>query len=142
MQNNHSAKNMWGDYLDTHLEHAFAEAPKVLKFWDTEAQANTAVSLVKEGKKKAASHSLLGLQHRKESLPKIGDFMVLTDWEDRAQCIVRTTSVKLKPFFSVWLPIMCDWKVKAINHWNTGKKHIGTILPESWKLLNAFQKKA
>ncbi len=101
MQNNHSAKNMWGDYLDTHLEHAFAEAPKVLKFWDTEAQANTAVSLVKEGKKKAASHSLLGLQHRKESLPKIGDFMVLTDWEDRAQCIVRTTSVKLKPFFSV-----------------------------------------
>jgi len=101
MQNNHSAKNMWGDYLDTHLEHAFAEAPRVIKLWDVEEPANTAVTLVKEGKKKASTYSLLGLQYRKEPLPKIGDFLVVTDWDDKAQCIVRITSVKLKPYFSV-----------------------------------------
>lgn len=101
MQNNHSAKNMWGDYLDAHLEHAFAEAPKVIKLWDNEEQANNAMSLVRQGIKKASSLSLLGLQYRNEPLPKMGDFLVLTDWHDTARCIVRISSVKLRPFFSV-----------------------------------------
>ncbi|MEA1787613.1 ASCH domain-containing protein [Arenibacter sp. GZD96] len=101
MENNHSAKNMWGDYLDAHLEHAFAEAPKIVKLGDSEIQANTAVSLVVKGIKKASSSSLLGLQYRKQSLPKIGDFVVFTNWDDQAQCIARITTVKLKPFFSI-----------------------------------------
>ena len=41
------------------------------------------------------------MQIRKEPLPKIGDFMVITDWEGNAQCIVRTTAVKFKPYFSI-----------------------------------------
>lgn len=101
MENNHSAKNMWGDYLDTHLEHAFAEAPKIIQLGETEQSINRSVKLIKEGVKKATSYSLLGLQYRKEPLPKIGDFLVITDSNDKAQCIVRTTSVKLKPFFSI-----------------------------------------
>lgn len=101
MENNHSAKNMWGDYLDSHLEHAFAEAPKIIQLGETEQSINRSVKLIKEGVKKATSYSLLGLQYRKEPLPKIGDFLVITDSNDKAQCIVRTTSVKLKPFFSI-----------------------------------------
>ncbi|HZJ19442.1 MAG TPA: ASCH domain-containing protein, partial [Pricia sp.] len=55
----------------------------------------------KKGIKRATSHSLLGMQYRKEALPKIGDFIVVTDWEGKAQCIVRTTKVTLKPFFAI-----------------------------------------
>lgn len=29
---NASARNLWGDYLDKHLEHAFTEAPQVFIF--------------------------------------------------------------------------------------------------------------
>ncbi len=98
---NASARNMWGDYLDAHLEHAFVEAPKTIYFCNNEQDANECAQLVKKGIKKATSPSLLGAQYRNEPLPKIGDFMVVTDWEGTAQCIVRTTAVRLKPFFSI-----------------------------------------
>ncbi|MGB5500733.1 MAG: ASCH domain-containing protein [Maribacter sp.] len=98
---NASARNMWGDYLDNHLEDAFAEAPKTVHFCDNEKDANECAKLVRKGIKRTTSHSLLGLQCRKEALPKVGDFTVVTDWEGKAQCIVRTTGVKIKPFFSI-----------------------------------------
>ncbi|MUH37263.1 ASCH domain-containing protein [Zobellia amurskyensis] len=98
---NASARNLWGDYLDKHLEHAFADTPKVVHFCNNELDANECAALVKKGIKRATSPSLLGLQHLKQPLPKIGDFMIVTNWEGEAQCIVRTTAVKLKPYFSI-----------------------------------------
>lgn len=98
---NASAKELWGDYLDHHLEYAFAPEPRVDRFGDTPEIANTCIDLVLKGKKRATSHSLLGLQYRKEPLPKIGDFTVLTDWDGNAKCIIRTVAVRLKPFFSI-----------------------------------------
>ena len=98
---NASARNMWGDYLEEHLEDAFHEAPKTIHFCNNEQDANECAKLVLQGKKRATSDSLLGLQYRKERLPKIGDFMVITDWEGTAQCIVEITKVRLKPFFSI-----------------------------------------
>ena len=44
---------------------------------------------------------MLGLQYRNEELPRLGDFTILTDWEGKARCIVRTVAVRLKPFFSI-----------------------------------------
>jgi uncharacterized protein YhfF len=116
---NSSARNMWGDFLDAHLEFAFEEAPKVMHFSDNERDADKGVDLVIKNLKKAASFSLLGLQNRKEPLPKIGAFIVLTDWNGKAKCIIRTTAVKLKPFFSVnkeyvQLEGLGD---KSLEHW-------------------------
>ncbi len=98
---NASARNMWGDYLDKHLEDAFVESPKTIHFSDNEIDANKCVDLVLKGIKKATSSSLIGLQSRNEPLPKIGEFTVITDWNKNAKCIVKTTAVKLKPFFSI-----------------------------------------
>lgn len=98
---NASARNMWGDYLDKHLEDAFHEAPKTIHFCDNEKDANECAKLVKKGIKKATSDSLLGIQYRNEKLPKIGDFTVVTDWSGKAQCIIKNTKVQLKPFFSI-----------------------------------------
>ncbi len=98
---NSTARNMWGDFLDAHLEYAFVEAPKVMHLFDNEKDANHSLNLVINNTKKAMSLSLLGIQHRNEPLPKIGSFIVLTDWEGTAKCIIKTTSVKLKPLFSI-----------------------------------------
>lgn len=98
---NDSANNMWGDYLRDHLEDVFHEVPKVYHFCDNEKDANTCVKLVKKGIKRATSDSLLGLQYRNEPLPKIGDFTVVTNWEGKAQCIIETTKVILRPYFSI-----------------------------------------
>lgn len=71
-------------------------------FCNNEQDANECAMLVKKGIKRATSPpSLLGLQYRHEPLPKIGDFLIVTDWEGTAQCLVRTISVRLKPFFSI-----------------------------------------
>lgn len=101
MIENTSANNMWGDYLKNHLEDAFHDPPKVYHFCDNQVDANECVNLVKKGVKKATSNSLLGLQYRNETLPKIGDYAVVTNWEREAQCIIETTKVRLKPFFSI-----------------------------------------
>lgn len=98
---NASANNMWGDYLKNHLEDVFHEAPKAVHFGDNEKDANECAKLVKAGVKKAAAISLLGLQYRNEPLPKKGDYLIVTDWEGEAQCILETTKVTLKPFFSI-----------------------------------------
>ncbi len=98
---NHSANNMWGDYLKNHLEDVFHDAPKTIHFCDNEKDANECSKLVLSGIKKATTDSLLGIQHRNERLPKIGDFIVVTDWEGEAQCIIEITKVTLKPFFSI-----------------------------------------
>ena len=98
---NASARSLWGDFLDAHLEFANEPAPRITYFGDNEKDANELVKLVLKDIKRATSHSLLGLQSRQESLPKIGDFCVVTDWKGDAKCIVRTTSVKLIPYFAI-----------------------------------------
>ena len=98
---NTSARNLWGDFLDKHTEFAFEKAPQAGYFGDNEEDANILAELVCKDIKRATSHSLLGLQLREESMPKIGDFFVVTDWEGTAKCIVRTTSVKMMPYFSI-----------------------------------------
>jgi len=98
---NASARNLWGDFLDAHLEFASEDAPKVIHFCDNEKDANLCADLVCKETKRATSHSLKGLQLRNEALPKIGDFYVVTDWEGNAKCVTRTTRVKLLPYFSI-----------------------------------------
>ena len=98
---NTSAKRLWGDYLDHHLEYAFAGEPRVRALGTDPDAANRNLQLVLQGKKRSYSHSLLGLQYRDESLPRIGDFSILTDWNGQAACIIRTVAVRLKPFFSI-----------------------------------------
>ena len=116
---NASARNMWGNYLKNHLEDVFHETPKTMYFGDNEQDANENARLIQSGARKAISHSLLGLQNRNEPLPKIGDYIVVTNWSGEAQCIVRTTAVKLKPYFSidVLYAQLAGEGDKSLDHW-------------------------
>jgi len=98
---NSSVKNMWNNYANQHLKGTLEKTPRAMHFCDTEKDANHCVELIKSGLKKATTSSLIGIQNRNEKLPKIGDFTVVTNWGGKAQCIVETTKVTLKPFFSV-----------------------------------------
>jgi len=98
---NASARNLWGDFLDAHLEFASEDAPKVIRLGDNEKDADLCANLVCKETKRATSHSLQVLQLNGLPLPKIGDFYVVTDWEGNAKCVIRTTAVKLLPYFSV-----------------------------------------
>ena len=96
-----SAKKLWNHFLEKHTEFTSQNFPSTGYFGDNETDANILVNLVSNNVKRATSHSLLGLQLRKEAIPKIGDFFIVTDWKNNAKCIVRTIAVKLVPFFSI-----------------------------------------
>ncbi len=116
---NASANNMWGDYLKNHLEDVFHETPKIIHFYDNEFAANESAKLVKNGIKRATSDSLLRLQQSEEKHAKIGDFTIVTNWEGEAQCIIETTKVKLKPFFSIdeeYAKLEAEGD-KSLTHW-------------------------
>jgi uncharacterized protein YhfF len=98
---NDSAQGLWKDFINANPEFANEPEPGVGYFCDNEKDANACTELVLKDIKRATSHSLLGLQYREEVMPKIGDFFVVTDFKGKAKCIVRTTSVKLLPYFSI-----------------------------------------
>jgi len=116
---NNSAKALWGDFLDAHLEYASEDLPIIDHFCDNKEDADMCLELVLSGDKCATSHSLLGLQLRNEPLPKIGDFLIVTNWEGVAKCIVQTQQVRLVPFFSI-TPAYAQLEGegdKSLAHW-------------------------
>lgn len=98
---NASARNLWGDFLDAHLEFVNEDAPRVGYFGDNEQDADTCAKLVCKDIKRASSRTLLGIQLRNDPMPRIGDFFVVTDWSGKAKCIIRITTVKLIPYFAI-----------------------------------------
>ena len=96
-----SVQNLWKRFIEAYPAYTNHKMPHSGNFGDNEKDAAQLANLVKQGIKRATSHSLLGLQYRKDPLPKIDDLFIVTDWLDNAQCIVKTTSVKLIPFFAI-----------------------------------------
>ena len=116
---NISARNMWGDFLDTHLNSTLVETPKVIQFYDNENDADQHVDMVVQHLKKAASYPLLGLQCKKEPLPKIGSFLIIIDGRGRARCIARITSMVLKPFFGIKDDYIRQEGFNDLEQWKT-----------------------
>ena len=98
-------------------------------FGDNEKDANQLSKLVVKGIKRATSHSLLGLQAKKQSLPKIDDLFIVTNWAGKALCVVQTTSVKLMPYFSVHAEHarLEGEGDKSLEHWQKGT--LGFLYP-------------
>lgn len=98
---NPSIASLWKAFVQDHPEYLNVPEPPAGYFGATEEVANTCAQLAQNGQKKCTSHSLIGLQQRGEPLPKIGDLNIVTDFNGYAHCIIRTTKVRLKPFFSI-----------------------------------------
>lgn len=114
-----NVQGLWDIFLDAYPEFFNEPLPKSGYFGDNRKDADQLAKLIAKGTKKAASHSLLGLQKRNESIPKIGDFFVVTDWEKHAKCIIRTSSVRLIPFFAITdeHALLEGEGNKSLNYW-------------------------
>lgn len=95
---NASARNLWGDYLDQHLEFAFARDPRVGHFFENAEEASDCLDRIMKGNQQMVSRSLLGLQLNNSTMPRVGDFRILTDGEEKARCVLRTKAITYKPF--------------------------------------------
>ncbi len=98
------------------------EAPAVAAFWRTFAEATGTSApytawafslesdselatelalLVRDGPKRATTSVLAEYEAEGEPLPAVGDYSVILDGRGRPLCIIRTTSVEIKPMGSV-----------------------------------------
>jgi uncharacterized protein YhfF len=94
-----SIKLMWDDYLARQPgpSRSSTDAPAAWHFCDNEADANECAQLVLTGKKRATSPSLWSFESSDEALPQIGDLNIVTDWNGKAVCIIRTIKVHILP---------------------------------------------
>jgi uncharacterized protein YhfF len=98
----HSVREMWAAFLSTRHDVATSAAPySAWHFCDAQDSADSLAELVVSGRKRATAGALWSYEFEKERVPQAGDFSVITDWEGRARCVIRTTSVEIVPFTSV-----------------------------------------
>lgn len=64
----------------------------------TKESANHLLELVLSGKKQATASSYLHYQGTNESLPKIGDYSIVTDFDNNPYAVIQTTNINIIPF--------------------------------------------
>lgn len=88
---------------------------------------------------KCATASLYdGYIENKEPIPKVGDYSIITNWDNEAQCIIQTIKVTILPFNAVTEEMA---KIegegdKTLAYWREG--HIKYFTEELEKLSRAF----
>ncbi len=80
---------------------ASANPPPAWYFCDNAHDADECADLVVRGIKRATATSLAELEIQGDSISRVGDLNVVTDWSGVAQCIIRTTHVEVVPFGEV-----------------------------------------
>jgi len=98
-----TVKEMWKKHLSTIGENINGTG-KTYESWyfcNNEKAAHELAALVKRGKKKATAslHYLYEIEN--EPIPKVGDYIIITNWKGIAQCIIQITNIILLPFKDV-----------------------------------------
>lgn len=65
-----------------------------ISFCDNEIDADECAELVEKGIKRATATSLWWFEKNNESLPKVGDQYIVTDWSGNAKAIIETTKIE------------------------------------------------
>lgn len=97
-----SVTDMWSalakarpDLVDEHTTYT------AWHFCDNKSDADELAELVLDGRKRATAALRWAYEFDNEPLPLVGDLSVVTDWEGRARCVIRLTSVEVVPFQAV-----------------------------------------
>ena len=98
-----SVSALWREFLASGLAPAGVEdqPPNAWHFCDTQAAADLCAALVRQGRKVATAPCLWSFLARGESLPRVGQYHIVTDWAGVAQCVIRTTEITIVPFAQV-----------------------------------------
>ncbi len=70
-------------------------------FGDNPGLADELLELVLTGKKTGTATLVIELEREEEKMPEIGDYNIILDGRRKPSAIIRTKSVKIKPFNEV-----------------------------------------
>jgi len=73
------------------------EISREWNFGQNKVLADKLKQLVLNGNKKATT----GLYYERKKIPKVGDYKIILDSDEKPSCIIRCTNVEIKPFLEV-----------------------------------------
>ncbi len=98
----------------------------------TEKWANELLRLVLIGKKKATASSLWFYQKNNERIPQVGDYSIVTDWNNIPHCVIKTTKITILAFKDITFDL-CKKEGEDDNLESWQKGHIKFFTNEGIK---------
>lgn len=93
----------------------------------TEKWANELLRLVLIGQKKATASSLWYYQLTCSKIPEVGDYSIVTDWDNNPKCVIMTTSIRVIPFKDITYDICkLEGEDDNLESWRQGHKKFFT----------------
>lgn len=96
-----TASEMWNDFIKSNPEFKNEDVPESDFFHDNKKDANRLAELTRIGKKRASSGLYVLYQQYNVELPKVGKKQIVTDFDGKAQAIIKTKSVATIPFIEI-----------------------------------------
>ncbi|MGF1559819.1 MAG: ASCH domain-containing protein [Flavobacteriaceae bacterium] len=93
-----SVPEMWNAYIQSNPEFKDEDIPEADYFHTNREEANRLAKLTLNGKKKASSGLYWLYKYYKVDLPKVGAKQIITDFDGKAQAIIKNISVDTVPF--------------------------------------------
>lgn len=92
-----TVKEMWNKYIS--ISGKSINTPyESWHFCNNEADANELAKLTLLGIKRATASLYKSFEAENEPIPKIGDLIVITNWDSEAVCIIEVKKVEILPF--------------------------------------------
>ncbi|WP_347452046.1 ASCH domain-containing protein [Acetoanaerobium noterae] len=92
-----TVKEMWDKYIS--ISGKSINTPyESWHFCNNEADANELAKLTLLGIKRATASLYKSFEAENEPIPKIGDLIVITNWDSEAVCIIEVKKVEILPF--------------------------------------------
>jgi len=97
-----ATENMWKKYLQS-VGEDLNSTDKTYNSWyfGDEEIADTLAKLVVDGKKTGTTSLLCLYELEKESLPKVGDYSIILNYDNTPQCIIKIVKVEIIAFNKV-----------------------------------------
>ncbi len=107
-----------------------------LEMWHFAGDENTSnylLDLVLAGRKRASSSSLEAYRIQDEDIPKVGELSIVTDWNGRPRCVIKTTNVQIIPYRDITFEIaQLEGEDDSLDSWR--EKHAAFFMREGKEL--------
>ncbi len=116
-----SVQRMWDEFIKKFPQYS-GKFYTAWYFCSTEDCANKLAELTKQGIKRGTTSLYYWIETGKESLAKVGDISVITDWSGVAQCIIRIKKITILLFrdFDEHLAEIEGEGDKSLDYWRKG----------------------
>lgn len=97
-KNHKSVERLWSAFLKENPNNRIKNTPLSFYFCDNEKDADECAELVVKGIKQATATSLWWFEKNNETLPKVGDQYVVTNWNGYAKAVIETIKIEQIPY--------------------------------------------